>query len=135
MTALHPRNRTIQTLTPGVATANADDTFVIGVVDEDAVVTGAAYVAEAAITGAATNHRILKVVNKGADGTGTTVIASVTFDNGVNAVAFKEKALTLSATAADLNVAAGDVLALFSDAVLTGIADPGGLVKVALARR
>ena len=55
--------------------------------------------------------------------------------NGVNATAFDEKTITLTGTAADLNVTAGDVLALFSDSNGTGIVDPGGLVKVSLARR
>lgn len=131
----HPRNRTIQVLTPGVATAGNDDTFALGVVDEDATVTSVTYVPESAITGATTNNRAVSVINKGQDGTGTTVIATLTFVSGVNAAAFDEKAITLSATAADLNVSAGDVLAFLSDANASGIADPGGVVKVALARR
>jgi hypothetical protein len=50
---------------------------------------------------------------------------------GVNAVAFDEKAITLSATASDLVVAAGDVLVWVSTAVGgTGLADPGGQVQV-----
>ena len=50
----------------------------------------------------------------------------------MNAVAFDEKAITLSVTAADLVVAAGDVLAWVSTAVTGGggLVDPGGLVQV-----
>lgn len=131
----HPRNRSITTLTPGVSTAANDDTFLVGVVDEDAVVTAVTYTPEATITGATTNNRALSVINKGQDGAGTTVVATLTFANGVNATAFDEKTITLTATAADLNVTSGDVLALFSDSNGTGIVDPGGLVKVSLARR
>ena len=49
----------------------------------------------------------------------------------VNAVAFDEKALTVTATAADKTVAAGDVLVFVSTAVGgTGLVDPGGRVQV-----
>ena len=55
-------------------------------------------------------------------------------DNGVNATAFDEKAITLSATAENLEVVAGDVLALFSEAVGSGLADPGGTIQVTINR-
>lgn len=89
---------------------------------------------DATITGAATNNRRLDLVNKKQDGSGTTVVATLQFNSGVNASAFDSKALTLSSTASDLVVADGDVLALVSTHVGTGIADPGVLVKVTIAR-
>lgn len=86
------------------------------------------FVADAAITGAATNHRSVSLVNKGTAGTGTTVVATLAFDNGVDATAHDAKVITLSGTAANLMVTADDVLQWQSAAVGTGIADPGGAV-------
>lgn len=119
---------------PGVATAGVDDSFIIGVCPVAGNVTAVTYTPDTAITGAATNHRAIRVRNRGQAGAGTTVVAELAFDAGVNAVAFDEKAITLSATPANLVVAEGDVLELFSDAVGTGLADPGGTVKVSISR-
>jgi hypothetical protein len=70
-------------------------------------------------------------VNKGQSGSGSTVVATLAMTSGVNAVAFDELAATLSSTAADKVVAAGDILAWVSTAVGgTGLADPGGLVQI-----
>lgn len=97
-------------------------------------VAGVTYVPAADITGAATNNRRLRLVNKGADGTGTTVIATYQFTDGNNADEFAEQALSLSGTAGALDVAEGDVLAWESTHIGTGIADPGGLVRILLDR-
>jgi len=43
---------------------------------------------KSAITGADTNYMTLSFKNKGSDGTGTAVIASKAFTNGVNGAAF-----------------------------------------------
>lgn len=94
----------------------------------------ASFVADATITGAATNTRKFDIVNKGADGTGTTVMATVQFNSGINAAASDETALTLSAVAHATEFAVGDVLAFVSTHVGTGIADPGGLAKLVLTR-
>lgn len=129
-----PLTVVLEGVDPGVATAGNDDSFIIGEAPFDGTVTGVTFTPEAAITGAATNHRAIRVRNRGADGTGTTVVAELAFDNGVNAAAFDEKTIPLSATAANLEVNEGDILELFSDAVATGIADPGGIVRVTITR-
>lgn len=97
-------------------------------------VTSVSYVPDAVLTGADTNSRTLVLVNKGQTGVGTTVVASKAFTNTVNAPADDETAITLSAVAGATTVAAGDVLAWQSTHVGTGIADPGGLVKVEITR-
>lgn len=121
--------RTIAENQPAVATA-ASDTNILGEVKQDGTVSGVSYTPDASITGVNTNTRILRVVNRGQSGGGTTLVASLQFDSGVNATAGDEKALTLSGTPANLSVSAGDVLALESNAVGTGLADPGGLLQV-----
>jgi hypothetical protein len=93
------------------------------------------YLAVAAITGANTDTRTLTAINKLQAGVGTTSLGVLAFTSGVDAVAHKEKAFTLSATAADLLCAEGDIIALQSaHAGGSGLADPGGVIVVTLAR-
>lgn len=92
------------------------------------------YVAATAITGANTNSRTVALVNKGAAGSGTTVVASLALVSGVNAVADAATAVTLSVVAGATTIASGDVLVWQSNAVGTGLADPGGLVHLDLTR-
>ena len=55
--------------------------------------------------------------------------------NGVNPTDFNEQAMTLSAVANARDVVAGDIIAFVSTHVgSTGLADPGGLVKLELSR-
>lgn len=119
---------------PGQATAGTDTSFAFGVAPWPATVTSVTFTPNAAITGANTNTRAIRVRNKGAAGSGTTVVAELQFDSGVNASAFVEKTIPLSGTAANLQLATGDVLEIFSDSVGTGQADPGGIVRVGLSR-
>jgi hypothetical protein len=93
------------------------------------------YTPKADITGANTESRTLTLVNKGSDGNGTTVVATLAFTSGVNASDYDEKAFTLSVVAGATTVAAGDILAAVSTHVgSTGLADPGGLVQVEITR-
>ncbi|MFE6785192.1 hypothetical protein ACFVFF_23335 [Streptomyces sp. NPDC057680] len=130
-----PLVRVIEADVPAVSTAGNDDDTVITQAPFDCTVTAVEYVPEAAITGAATNHRTFSLVNKGQAGSGSTTVASLAFDSGsVTASANNERAITLSATAANLVLAAGDTLLWRSIHIGTGITDPGGLVRVTLSR-
>ena len=129
-----PFVQVIERNVPAVSTAGNDDDTVLGQAPFACTVTSVQYVPEAAITGAATNNRTVSLVNKGQAGAGTTTVASLAFDNGVNAVANDEKTITLSVTAANLVLAAGDTLLWRSIHVATGITDPGGVVRVTLSR-
>lgn len=111
-----------------------DSSYSVGPAPFAGTVASVTYTPPAAITGANTNSRTLTLVNKGQSGSGSTVIATLALTNGVNAAAFDETALTLSGTAANLEVAEGDVLAFVSTHVGTGIADPGGEVTVTVSR-
>jgi hypothetical protein len=99
-----------------------------------ATVTSVQYVTPSAITGADTNSRTVSLINKGAAGSGSTAVATLALVSGVNTVAYVPKAITLSGTAANLVLAAGDVLNWNSLHVGTGIADTGGLVVVSYSR-
>ena len=129
-----PYVRVVEADVPAVSTAGNDDDTVVTQAPFDCTVTAVQYVPEAAITGADTNSRTVSLVNKGAAGSGTTTVASLALTNGVNATANDEKAITLSGTAANLVLAAGDTLLWRSIHVGTGIADPGGLVRITLSR-
>lgn len=122
----------LRTTVPAVTIAATTDT-VVGEVDQAGRVTSVSYTPEAAITGAASpNSRTFTLVNKGQAGAGTTTVATLAMVLGVDGVAFDEKAITLTATAADRVVAAGDVLLWVSTAVTGGggLVDPGGVVQV-----
>lgn len=132
MTDTSPLGR-LEAVVPAVATAS-DDTTMIGRVPFAGTVASVTYAPDATITGANTNSRTLSIVNRGSAGSGSTSVASKAFTSGVNAAAGDETAITNSATGADLVVAEGDILAWVSTHVGTGLADPGGLVTIAIQR-
>jgi hypothetical protein len=129
-----PYVQVIERNVPAVSTAGNDDDTVLGQAPFACTVTSVQYVPEAAITGADTNSRTVSLVNKGQAGSGTTTVASLALTNGVNASANDEKTITLSGTAANLVLAAGDTLQWRSIHVGTGITDPGGVVRVTISR-
>ena len=88
------------------------------------------YVPESAITGHATNYATLSLQNKGAAGTGTTEVASFAFDTATtdDVAAMDEKAITLSGTAANLDLATGDVVSIKKAVAGTGLALDGILI-------
>lgn len=128
-----PFIREISENVPAVGTAATDSTDLADA-PFAGTVTGVTFTPDAAITGANTNTRLVELVNGGQAGAGTTVVASLQFNSGVNAVQHDEKVITLSGTPANLVVAEGDVLFWRSTAVGTGLADPGGLVEVTISR-
>jgi hypothetical protein len=129
-----PNINRLQITAPAVGTAGNDDNAILGRAPFTGTVTGVSYIPKSAITGANTNTRRVALVNKGQSGSGTTEIAAIQYNSGVNAVAFDENIVTLSGTAANLDVVEGDILAFTSTHVGTGITDPGGLVIVTLSR-
>jgi hypothetical protein len=128
-----PLQRVIEVDVPAAATAVSDDS-VVAQAPFDCTVTSVQYIPEAAITGAATNNRTVTLVNKGQAGSGSTTVATLTFDSGINGTANDEKTITLSGTAANLVLAAGDTLQWRSIANGTGLADPGGLARITVTR-
>ena len=112
----------------------SDATVPIGAAPFAGVVTSVTVTPPSKLTGANTNSRTLKLINKGQAGEGTTVVAEKAFISGVNANAADETALALSGTASKLEVAEGDVLALESLHVGEGLADPGCEVTVKVSR-
>lgn len=118
----------------GHATAGTANEVAVCRVPFRATVTGVWWAPKSAVTGAATDHFTARLRNR-VSGSGDVTIASKTFDNGVNAVALDDNVLTLTATAADLNVAEGDILTLQKVIVGNGLAMPDGLIVIGLKAR
>lgn len=123
----------ISRVVPNAAQA-ADASTPIGVAPFDGAVTAVQYIPDTAITGADTNTRTISLVNRGDDGTGTTVIATLTFEDGTDGAAFDAVTVPLSEVEDATAVAEGDVLEWLSEDVGDGLADPGGLVQLSIAR-
>ena len=115
---------------PGQATAGTAYEQAVFVAPFRCQVQAAAWIPSAAVTGVASNFFTVNVRNRGAAGAGTAVPAALAFSNGTNASAQVPVALTLSGTAADLVLAAGDVLTAEKAVTGTGLAMPPGLIVV-----
>lgn len=114
-----------------VSAAN-DATKDAGVAEISGAVLNVWYTPASAVTGADTDTRTLSLINKGTDGSGTTVVAMLDLTEGNDLVAHKANAIPLSETAEDLDVEGGSVLEWTSThAGSTGLADPGGVVTIA----
>lgn len=134
MTDQAPRTATIEEDLEAAA-ANAASTTVVGKAPFDSTVTAVTFSAEADITGDNTDKRVLTLVNKGQDGNGATSVAVLDFATGTNASDFDERAFALSGTPANLNLTAGDVLAVVETYAGTGLANPGGRVAISIGNR
>lgn len=129
-----PLIRKLEATIPAAIAATPQDQ-VVGEAPFAGTVTSVSFTPEANVVGTATNYRTFRLVNKGADGNGATVVASLAFDSGaVTADDFDEKAITLSVVANATTVAEGDILAWDETVTGTGLATPGGKVQVEISR-
>ncbi len=128
-----PLVQTIKATIPALGAAVAGDQT-IGEAPFACTLTGASFTPEAAITGATATARTFTIVNKGAAGAGTTVMATLAFIDTVDGVAFDEKSFTLSVVANATTAAAGDILAVVEAVAGGGTANPGGLIQCELTR-
>lgn len=122
----------------GVAVAAAAagaDASGLTVAPVDGKISAVSIVPLTVLTGANTESRTVQVFNRGQAGSGTTAVASKAFTSGVNAPAEDETAITVSVTAADLVVAAGDVIEVKSLHVgATGLAGPQFIARLGFQR-
>jgi len=126
---------TLATTPVAAAAAAADASGAYVVAPFAGTVTAASFIAAAATTGANTESRTYQLHNRGQAGAGTTLVASRALVSGTNNAADDANTMTLSATAADLVVAEGDVLELTSLHVgATGLAGQAGFATVQFTR-
>jgi hypothetical protein len=135
MTDSAPLTRTLEATVPA-ATKEAVQDQVIGEAPFAGTVTAVSIVPEANGTANATNYRTFTVQNKGAAGSGSTAVAALPTDTPTtdDLKAFDEKALTLSGTAANLEVSAGDILAVVETVAAEGLAHSGYKIQVEVSR-
>lgn len=120
-----------RTRIPGQSTANSADVWTLLVADENIKVTAVKWVPDAAVTGNDTNYFSLVIRNEGTDGTGTTALTSTkAYTTGVDSVAQVPESLTMSTTAADVLVDAGEVISMVRAVAASGLAQPDGLCEV-----
>jgi hypothetical protein len=113
------------------ATAGTTESFVIGEAQINATVTEVSIVPNGPLTADATNNRVFTITNTGQAGAGVVAIATLSTNiAGGNWVAFDEKLATLSGTAANLVIAAGDVLSCVETIGGTGVAHPAFQIVV-----
>lgn len=93
------------------------------------VVTGVDWVPQAAVTANGTNFSTLSLRNRGAAAAGAALAASRSYA-AVNSVAFVPEAMTLSGTAADLQLTAGDVLTVQMIFTAAGLVIPAGTLRL-----
>lgn len=91
-------------------------------------VRGVKFVPGATLTGADTNSCYLRVINRGADGLGTTALGSTYFSSGTNATG--GDASNLYAPASPLAIAQDVVLAIQREKIGGGLATPDLFVEV-----
>lgn len=99
-------------------------------------VTGVKWTPAANVTSAATNYSTLSVRNRKADASGSALPASRSYNTGnPNSTAWVAEDCTLSGTASDLLVNAGDVLTVQMIHSGTGIQLPAGSVRISYQAR
>lgn len=122
-----------------VAQATSKD-FAAFIAPFDGYIESVQFVANTTLTGADTNTRKHSIVNKGAAGSGTNIAAVLQYNAGVTATANVKKTIPVEAAdvgenyAPETAVLKGDVIIIKSDAVASGLADPGGIMSVTFAR-
>lgn len=130
---LSPFVRTVSREVQPVTTAGNDLRTIVFKAPYACTVSAVKYIPVSTQAGADTNSRTLNLYNR-TTGAGTVLVATLALVNAVDLTDNVEKTITVSATAANLELALGDVLEWESLHVGTGIADPGGLVSVSYAR-
>lgn len=128
-----PGSRILRIAIPAMAAAGTDDEFEICVAGKNKVV-GANWIPTAAVTANGTNYTTISVRNRGAAAAGTALPVSRSYA-ATNSAAHVAEAMTLSATAADLLLAAGDVITVQRLHTGTGVAVPAGTVELLVQNR
>lgn len=126
-------DRTLLIAVPGQATASTADEFAGVVAPINLKITAVKWIPAAAVTANATNYFTLTLRNR-TTGAGAALPAQRSYA-ATNSVALVAEAMTLSGTAADLLVAAGDVLSVEKLVTGTGLAMPDGVVQVTYQAR
>lgn len=124
---------TIRVSVPSTGNAASTGGAALGTVPFDATVTAVKFVPAAGVTGDATNKATVTLTNRGQAGAGSTAVAALT--TTADMTAWSASAITVSATAANLLLTAGDNLSWDKTVAGTGVVIPAGVVEVTLQAR
>ena len=114
---------------PAQGTAGTAQATIVGEAKVAGRLTEAVIQPAAAVTANATNYRIFTLYNRGSTGAGTTVMA--TYNSATTGLTDNdEMAMTLSATAADLVYAAGDIFEIAETVAASGVAHGGYRIEL-----
>lgn len=118
---------------PSQGTAGTDDNWPVWVAPANATVTAVQFVPSAAITADGTNFSTYTLTNK-TTGAGSTTVATRAW-SATNSVASTIESFTLSATAANLDVASGDSLEVVKTHGGSGLTIPDGTIVISYKLR
>ena len=105
----------------------AGDTQSIFLAPFACIITAVTFLPDGAMTGDATDTKIVALRNEGTDGTGTTAVAAAdTFGAGDSLAEQTPRAFTLSTTTANVTMADGELLSAVITEAGNGIAWPTG---------
>lgn len=111
----------------------ADSSTIVGTCPITGDVTSVKFIPNADKSGADTNTRTLTLYNDGqADGDSPVSVATFAMISGTDLDQGVASTFTLSATEANLDVTAGDVLRLSSDHASSGLTQPGGQIEIGI---
>lgn len=116
-------------LAGAMASATTDDEVAAFVAPYNLTITGVDWTPDAAVTANGTNYSTLSVRNRKADASGSVLAATRSYA-ATNSVALVKEATTLSSTATDLNVNAGDVITIQRIHTASGVVIPAGVVEI-----
>ena len=114
-------SRVAQASIPAQGTAATTQTTTLMKAPFDGTLAAASLISNADLTADASHYRTFTLINKGQDGNGTAAMAALdTSTTGFTD--FDERAMTLSGTAANLDVNEGDIIAVAETVTGNGVA-------------
>lgn len=117
-----------------MASATTDNEQTAFVAPFNLKVTGVKWLPAAAVTANGTNYSTLSVRNRKADASGSALPATRAY-SATNSTAWVAEDCTLSSTASDLLVNAGDVLTVQMIHTASGVVIPAGSVRISYQAR
>lgn len=128
----HPPDLTLSADVPSMFDQDgADQVVMVGRCRYPGTINSVEFIPNWTRAGANSNYRTLGLYNRGTDGAGTTLVATLALTSGVDLTKFASKAITI--TAANATVAVGDMLQWVTSPTGTGAPDVGGKVIVQMA--
>ena len=129
-----PGAHVFRAVLPIASVANTPDEYIGFAAPFNMAITAVKWIPAAAVTANGSNFQTLSVRNRGAAGAGTALPASRSYA-ATNSVAQVPEAMTLSGTATDLLVTAGDVITVQRLVTGTGVIVPSGVLEISATYR